>query len=217
MAEHHDHCCPPPPAPDGDAQARRVLWTVLALNVAMFVIEVAAGLGAGSVSLQADALDFLGDSASYGISLFVLGRAPRWRTASAGLKGIAMAGFGLWVIGATVWSLIVKGVPDPVVMGSVGALALAVNVFCAVLLFRFRGGDANMRSVWLCSRNDAVGNIAVMAAASGVFATGTAWPDLAVAAVMASLALYASVLVLAHVAREWRDGAGDVAAPPRRP
>ncbi|MQA66916.1 MAG: cation transporter [Alphaproteobacteria bacterium] len=217
MAEHHDHCCPPPPVPDGDTQARRVLWTVLALNAAMFVIELGAGLGAGSVSLQADAVDFLGDSASYAISLFVLGRAPRWRTASAGLKGLAMAGFGLWVIGATVWSLLSRGVPDPVVMGSVGALALVVNVFCAVLLFRFRGGDANMRSVWLCSRNDAIGNIAVMAAASGVFATGTAWPDLAVAAVMASLALYASVLVLAHVAREWRDGAGDVAAPPRRP
>ena len=217
MVEHHDHCCPPPPAPDGDAQARRVLWVVLALNAAMFVIELGAGLGAGSVSLQADAVDFLGDSASYAISLFVLGRAPRWRTASAGLKGIAMAGFGLWVIGATVWSLLSRGVPDPVVMGSVGALALVVNVFCAVLLFRFRGGDANMRSVWLCSRNDAVGNIAVMAAASGVFATGTAWPDLAVAAVMASLALYASVLVLAHVLREWRARARDVAVPPRRP
>jgi Co/Zn/Cd efflux system component len=217
MAEHHDHCCPPPPAADGDTRARRVLWTVLALNAAMFVIEVGAGLGAGSVSLQADALDFLGDSASYAISLFVLGRAPRWRTASAGLKGLAMAGFGLWVIGATVWSLIARGVPDAAVMGSVGALALVVNVFCAVLLFRFRGGDANMRSVWLCSRNDAIGNFAVMAAASGVFATGTGWPDLAVAAIMASLALYASVLVLAHVAREWRDGAGDVAAPPRRP
>ena len=217
MAHDHDHCCPPPAAPEGDTRARRVLWTVLALNAAMFVIELAAGLGAGSVSLQADALDFLGDSASYAISLVVLGRHPRWRTASAGLKGLAMAGFGLWVIGATVWSLIAKGVPDPVVMGSVGALALVVNVFCAVLLFRFRGGDANMRSVWLCSRNDAIGNIAVMAAASGVFATGTAWPDLAVAIIMASLALYASVLVLAHVAREWREGTGNVAAPPRRP
>jgi Co/Zn/Cd efflux system component len=217
MAEHHDHCCPPPPAADGDTRFRRALWVVLALNFAMFVIEVAAGLGAGSVSLQADAVDFLGDSASYVITLVVLGRAPRWRTASAGLKGIAMGSFGLWVMGATVWSLLSRGVPDPVVMGSVGALALAVNVFCAVLLFRFRGGDANMRSVWLCSRNDAIGNIAVMAAASGVFATGTAWPDLAVAAVMASLALYASVLVLAHVLREWREGAGDVAVTPRRP
>jgi Co/Zn/Cd efflux system component len=111
--------------------------------------------------------------------------------------------FGLWVIGVTVWSLVTQGVPNPVVMGSVGTLALIVNVFCAVLLFRFRGGDANMRSVWLCSRNDAISNLAVILAASGVFATGTSWPDLAVAAVMASLALYASVLVLAHARREW--------------
>ncbi len=112
--------------------------------------------------------------------------------------------FGLWVIGATGWRLAVGGVPDPVVMSGIGMLALGVNVFCAVLLYRFRGGDANMRSVWLCSRNDAIGNIAVVVAASGVFVSGTAWPDLMVAAVMASLALYASFLVLRHGHAEWR-------------
>ncbi len=201
----HDHCCAPigSPAPD-DARFRRVLWIALALNVVMFVVETGAGLGAGSVSLQADALDFLGDSANYAISLFVLARAMRWRSASAMLKGLAMLAFGLWVIGATVWSLLARGVPNPVVMGSVGTLALAVNVFCAVLLYRFRGGDANMRSVWLCSRNDAISNVAVILAASGVFVSASAWPDLAVAAIMASLALHSSALVFAHALREWR-------------
>jgi Co/Zn/Cd efflux system component len=190
-----------------DAGFRRVLWIVLGFNAAMFVIEMGAGLGVGSVALQADALDFLGDSASYAISLFVMGMTMRWRTAAALLKGLAMGTFGLWVIGATIWSLMAKGVPNPVVMGSVGTLALVVNVLCAVLLYRFRGGDANMRSVWLCSRNDAISNIAVVGAASGVFATGSNWPDLFVAAVMASLALYASVLVLRHGLREWHAGA----------
>lgn len=205
MTAGPDHCCPPPPdAALNDSRFRRALWLALALNAAMFVIEAGAGLGAGSVSLQADAVDFLGDSANYAISLLVMSRTIRWRSASAMLKGAAMFCFGLWVIGATIWSLVTKGVPNPVVMGSVGTLALVVNVFCAVLLYRFRGGDANMRSVWLCSRNDAISNVAVILAASGVFATGTAWPDLAVAAIMASLALYASILVLAHASREWR-------------
>ncbi len=203
MSACHDPCCPPPPDAAHDARFRRALWVALVLNAAMFVIEASAGLGAGSVSLQADAVDFLGDSANYAISLFVLGLAMRWRSASAMIKGGAMLAFGLWVIGATVWSLITKGVPNAAVMGSVGTLALVVNVFCAVLLYRFRGGDANMRSVWLCSRNDAISNIAVIVAASGVFATGSNWPDLAVAAIMASLALYASVLVLSHAFREW--------------
>ena len=207
-------CCAPPPEDLlSDAGFRRALWVSLALNAGMFVIETGAGLGAGSVSLQADALDFLGDSASYAISLLVLSGPARWRTLSAALKGVAMLCFGLWVIGVTVWSLINQGVPNPVVMGSVGTLALVVNVFCAVLLFRFRGGDANMRSVWLCSRNDAISNIAVILAASGVFATGTNWPDMAVAAVMASLALYASALVLAHARREWRANGLATAAP----
>ena len=140
MENHTGHCCDVPAADVHDGAFRRVLWTVLAFNAAMFVIEGAAGLGAGSVSLQADALDFFSDSASYGISLFVLARGPRWRTGAALLKGAAMGLFGLWVIGATAWRLVVGGVPNPVVMSAVGVLALAVNVFCAVLLYRFRGG-----------------------------------------------------------------------------
>lgn len=201
-----DACCTVPDRVPTDAAFRRVLWIALALNAAMFGTEVIAGLTAGSVALQADALDFLSDSASYAITLLVLGRAPRWRTVSALIKGVVMLGFGLWVVAATVISLIAKGVPDPAVMGSVGVVAFAVNVLCAVLLFRHRGGDANARSIWLCSRNDAIGNLAVLAAASGVFATGTGWPDLAVAAVMAGLALYASIQVIAHAASEWRAG-----------
>lgn len=206
MAEYHDRCCETPEAVPGDARFRRALWFVLALNAAMFVIEMIAGLAAGSVALQADALDFLGDSANYIISLVVLGMAARARTGAAMVKGIAMTGFGLWVVGVTVWHLLRGGVPDFAVMGTIGGLALVVNVVCAAVLFRFRGGDANRRSVWLCSRNDAIGNIAVVLAASGVFATQTRWPDLAVAAVMASLALYAGVQVIRHAAAEWRAG-----------
>jgi Co/Zn/Cd efflux system component len=199
---HVDSCCALDPAQF--AGFRRVLWVVLAINFAMFVIEAGAGIGAQSVSLQADALDFLGDSANYAISLFVLGMGARWRTGAALIKGVAMGVFGLWVIGATLWSLIYEGRPSAVVMGSVGVLALAANVVSAYLLYRFREGDANMRSVWLCSRNDAIGNLAVVAAASGVFATGSNWPDLGVAAIMAGLALFASARVIALATREWR-------------
>jgi Co/Zn/Cd efflux system component len=183
---------------------RGVLWTVLVINATMFVVEAGAGLTAGSVALQADALDFLGDSASYAISLAVAGMALKWRAGAALLKGAAMGLFGLWVVGATVWSLIRGGPPNAVVMGSVGFLALIANVVSALLLYRFRGGDANMRSVWLCSRNDAIGNLAVIAAASGVFVTAANWPDLVVAAVMAGLALWASAQVLWQAGAEWR-------------
>lgn len=202
-AHHHDHgCCEPGAATDSGF--RRVLWIVLAINFAMFLFEAGAGIGSQSVSLQADALDFLGDSANYAISLFVLGMVLRWRTGAAMAKGIAMGMFGLWVIGATVWSIVFQGRPSAFVMGSVGVLALAANLISAFLLYRYREGDANMRSVWLCSRNDAIGNLAVVAAASGVFATGSNWPDLVVAAIMASLALYASVKVITHATKEWR-------------
>ncbi len=190
------------------ASYRRVLWAVLVINAAMFLIEAGAGLGAGSVALQADALDFLGDAANYGISLFVLGMAIRWRARAALIKGASMALFGLWVLGATAYNAVFLGVPDALVMGSVGALALLANVLGALLLFRYRGGDSNRRSVWLCSRNDAIGNLAVLAAASGVFATGTAWPDLAVASIMATLAVYAAVQVVRQALAELREEPG---------
>jgi Co/Zn/Cd efflux system component len=188
-------CCNEPSPRDATGRFRRILWVVLAINAGMFLVEVSAGLASRSVSLQADALDFLGDAASYALSLMVLGLALRWRAAAALVKGATMGLFGFWVIGYTVWSLVHGTAPGALVMGSVGGLALAANVFCAILLFAWRQGDSNMRSVWLCSRNDAIGNVAVMLAAGGVFATGANWPDLLVAAILASLALSAAFLV----------------------
>ena len=175
---------------------RRALWSVIVINGAMFVVEVGAGLSAGSMALQADALDFLGDSATYGLSLFVLARPPSWRANAALFKGATLAVLGLWVLSATIWRVFVTGVPEAMIMGSVGLLALASNIACVLILLRHRSCDANVRSVWLCSRNDAIGNVAVVLAASGVFATGTAWPDLAVAAIMASLFLTSSVMII---------------------
>ena len=202
MAETCDKDCTAAP-PETEAY-RRALIAVLVINAVMFVIEAGAGLGAGSVSLQADALDFLGDAASYGISLLVLSMTIRWRAGAALMKGLSMGLFGLWVMGATIYNLIYLDRPDVLVMGSVGTLALVANVVSALILYRFREGDANMRSVWLCTRNDAIGNIAVLAAAGGVFASNTAWPDLAVAAVMAGLALNAAFLVTRHAMAELR-------------
>lgn len=198
------HCCGPAPAARKDSTYRRVLWIALAVNAAMFAVEVAMGLAAGSMSLQADALDFLGDAANYGISLAVLGMALHHRATAALIKGASMGLFGLWVAGSTLWSMIALETPSAPIMGSVGLLALAANVGVAVMLYRHRDGDSNRRSVWLCSRNDAIGNVAVVLAASGVFATGTAWPDLLVAAIMAALALAASVSVIRHALAERR-------------
>lgn len=168
---------------------RRVLWVALALNVLMFVVEIGAGFRSGSVSLLADAIDFFGDAANYGVTLAVLSMGLAWRARAAVLKGLSMLGFGLFVAGKTFWSATQGLPPEALTMGVVGLLALGVNVGVAVLLYAFREGDANMRSVWLCSRNDAIGNVAVMLAALGVFGTGSAWPDLVVAAAMAALAL----------------------------
>lgn len=176
----------------------------LGLNAAMFAIEMAAGLGADSVALQADALDFFGDTVTYALSLAVLGMSLARRTAAALFKGVSMALMGLWVLGAAAHAAWAQPLPIVEVMGTVGVAALGVNVGVAVLLYRFRGGDSNMRSVWLCSRNDAIGNLAVLAAAAGVFGTGTVWPDLAVAALMATLALVASLQIIRHALAERR-------------
>ena len=183
---------------------RRVMWAVLAVNAAMFLIEAGAGLAAKSVALQADALDFLADAATYGITLLVLPMAIRWRARAALVKGASMALFGLWVLGATAYNAFLPDAPDALVMGSVGVLALLANLFCALLLFRFRGGDSNKRSAWLCSRNDVLGNLAVIVAAGGVSATGTAWPDLAVALIMAALWVHAAVQIIRQAIAELR-------------
>ncbi len=183
---------------------RRALWAVLAINAAMFVIEMTAGVWGKSVALQADALDFLGDSATYAMTLMVLGMSLRWRAGAAMIKGLAMGGFGFWVIGMMGYHFIHGSLPSAAIMGSVGTLALAANLLSAVILFGHRKGDSNMRSVWLCTRNDAIANLAVIVAASGVWASGTGWPDLAVGAVIAALALSSSLTVLRQARGELR-------------
>lgn len=183
---------------------RRVLWTALAVNAAMFGVEVAAGLGAQSVSLLADALDFLGDAGNYAISLLVLGAALKWRARAALLKGASMALFGVWVLFVTARHAVAGTVPDAPTMGAIGVLALVANLAVAVLLWRFREGDANMVSVWLCTRNDAIGNLAVMAAALGVFGSGAGWPDFVVGAIMATLALTGAWRVIRRASAELR-------------
>lgn len=182
---------------------RRVLWIVIAINATMFVVELTGGLIAGSVSLQADALDFLGDSLTYGISLAVLAMSLRWRAGAALVKGASMGLFGVWVIGTSAYHVLYPGLPSAPIMGGIGTAALIANVTSALLLYRHRQGDANMRSVWLCSRNDAISNIAVIIAASGVWATATGWPDLFVGAIMAILAMSSSYQVIRQAKAEW--------------
>lgn len=187
-----------------DPRWRRVLWAALIVNAGMFLVEMAAGAAADSRALQADALDFLGDAANYAVSLAVVGMAMAWRARAALLKSLFMLGFAGWVFGSAMFAFVNGTSPDPELMGAVGALALAANVGVALLLYRYRAGDANMRSVWICSRNDAIGNVAVMVAAVGVFGTGSAWPDLIVASIMAVLALTGGLQVFRQAKSELR-------------
>jgi len=191
-------------ANNNDPTWRRILWIALGLNAIMFGVEIVAGIAADSRALQADALDFLGDAANYAISLGVAGMALVWRARAALVKAATMLAFGLWVLGSAIWGFFVGASPDPGTMGAIGSLALAVNLAVAAMLFRYRSGDANMRSVWICSRNDAIGNIAVLAAAIGVFGTGRAWPDLVVASIMAGLAVWGSAEVFNQARGELR-------------
>jgi Co/Zn/Cd efflux system component len=201
----HSSCSTETPAnaaPPIDPRWRRALWIALVVNAAMFGVELVAGLQANSVSLLADAVDFAGDAANYALSLAVLSMALVWRSRAAYVKGATMFAYGLFVLARAGWLLQSGSVPEPLTMGVVGFVALLANAGVAVLLYTFRTGDANMRSVWLCSRNDALSNLAVMAAALGVFGTGSAWPDLAVAAVMAVLALTAGLSVMRQARAE---------------
>lgn len=195
--------CEPAPPPK-DAAWRRVLWIALAVNLGMFAVEVTAGVSARSAALRADALDFLGDTANYAISLGVAGLALHWRARAALLKGASLLALGLWVLGSTAWMAVSGTLPAPETMGAVGVLALAANLSCALLLWSHRGGDANRSSVWICSRNDAIGNVAVVAAAFGVFGTGTGWPDLLVAVVLAGLGVSGGWQIVAKARRELR-------------
>lgn len=181
-----------------------MLWAALAINGGMFLVEIAAGLAAGSVSLQADALDFMADTGNYGISLFVVGMALRYRARAALAKGATMGLFGLWVVGATFWHALAGTLPSAATMGAVGFAALLANAVVFAILWAYRAGDSNMRSVWLCSRNDVIGNLAVLLAALGVFGTGTGWPDVIVAAIMALLALQGAWAVMRQASGELR-------------
>ena len=161
--DHHHHA----DAERGNPGYRRVLWLVLAINAAMFAVEIGAGVAAGSASLQADALDFFGDAANYAISLFVVGMALRYRAMAALAKGVSMGVFGLWVIGTVLWHATYGTLPSAITMGAVGVAAFAANLASFGLLWAYRAGDANMRSAWICTRNDVLGNLAVLLAAAG--------------------------------------------------
>lgn len=202
-------CCQTPEPnqnPHNNPRWRAILWIALVANAAMFVVEIIAGVTADSRALQADALDFFADAANYAISLGVAGMALASRAKAALLKAATMLAFGLWVVGSAIYGLIGGSNPEPQAMGMIGALALFVNVIVAVMLFRYREGDANMRSAWICSRNDALGNIAVLGAALGVFGTGQAWPDLLVASVMAALALWGAAIIFRQARHELAHG-----------
>lgn len=202
------HCC----AGDTGKKAadpiwRRALWIALILNAGMFVVEMAAGSAADSRALHADALDFFADAANYALSLGVAGLALAWRARAAMLKGASLFLLGGWVLMSCLWAIRFGTSPEPITMGAVAILALVVNVVVALILFRFRAGDANMQSVWICSRNDAIGNIAVVAAAVGVFGSGSAWPDLLVAAIMAGLGIAGGWRIVQLAKAELRSGA----------
>ncbi|GBQ29851.1 cation transporter [Gluconacetobacter azotocaptans] len=200
----HDSRCPgtSSAAARQTVRWRRALWTALLINGGFFLTETVAGVMAGSASLQADALDFFGDTANYAISLAVTGMALAWRSRAALLKGATMLVFALWVLGDTVRHAWIGTLPQAETMGIVGAAALVANGAVALMLYCFRNGDANMRSVWICSRNDAIGNLAVLLAALGVFGTGTGWPDLVVACVMGGLGLHGGGQIVRHALTE---------------
>lgn len=203
-----DACCSGGvPVFDGlDPRYKRILWTVIAINAAMFLIEMAAGQLAGSQALKADALDFLADTVTYGLSLAVIGASLRVRATAALFKGVSLFVMAIWVFGSTAYQVLILGVPQAEVMGVIGLLALAANLASVALLRPYKDGDANVRSVWLCSRNDAIGNIVVMVAALGVWGAASAWPDLLVAAVMSGIFLTSSVQILRQALGEYRQG-----------
>jgi Co/Zn/Cd efflux system component len=206
MACCHDSACSSTASPNplNSPKWRRVLWIALIINAGFFIAEIIAGAATGSASLQADALDFFGDAANYAISLGVAGMALAWRARAAVAKGGTLIAFALWVLGSTAWHAFYGTLPSAAVMGVVGVVALIANGGVALMLYRFRTGDANMRSVWICSRNDAVGNAAVLLAAMGVFGTGTGWPDVIVAAIMGGLGLWGGCQIVSQARGELR-------------
>src|SRR4051794_22314689 len=181
-----DHHCAPEPKGLNSPAWRRALWIALAVNGSMFLAEIVAGVAARSSALPADALDFLCGTANYAISLTVAGMVLQWRARAAMLKGVSLFLLGLWVLGSTAWHAYAGTLPQAEVMGVVGLLALVANGLVALMLHRYREGDANMRSVWICSRNDAIGNVAVLLAAAGGVGPRTGWPGIILAPIMAA-------------------------------
>lgn len=182
---------------DGSSPAyKRVLIVIIAINLGMFFVELFGGLAAGSMALLADSLDFLGDSATYTISLIVIGMPLAVRAKAGLFKGISLFAIAAWVLGSTFYRVFIEGVPEALTMGAIGVAAFAANVISAVLLLKYKDGDSNVRSVWLCSRNDAIGNLAVILAASGIAATDAAWPDLLVAGIMGSLFIHSAINII---------------------
>lgn len=184
---------------------KRILWVVIALNAIMFGVEMTAGLFAQSQALLADALDFLADSVTYALSLWVIGKSVNMRTAVAMAKGLSLSLMGAWVLLSTLYQMTGAHNPEPATMSGVAVAALLVNVLSVILLISYKDGDANVRSVWLCSRNDAIGNVAVIFAASGVWATQSGWPDLIVALFMATLFLNSSLQIIRQALAERRE------------
>lgn len=197
--------CNHEPAPiKPNSKFRMALWIALWINLSMFLVELIGGAYAHSSALWADSLDFFGDAVNYGISLAVLGASLYWRATVALIKGLTMAAFGLVVMAKVIYAYLLGIPPEAITMGIIGAIALLANVITAVILYAFRDGDSNMKSVWLCSRNDAIGNVAVIFAAIGVFGTGSLWPDMIVAVIMASLGLTAGYQVVKQALQERR-------------
>ncbi|MGH1399164.1 MAG: cation transporter [Alphaproteobacteria bacterium] len=185
---------------------KRILWVVISINFAMFLVESVAGFLADSTALKADALDFLGDAATYAATLLVIGKPLKTRSLVALLKGLSLGAMAIFVLSFTLYRVFVTGDPEPFTMGAIGLMALAANMVSVMLLMKYRDGDSNVRSVWLCSRNDAIGNVAVMIAGAGVFATGTIWPDIAVAFVIAALFMHSSIKITLQAISEYREG-----------
>ena len=180
------------------------LKIVLAINAAMFVVELTAGLIGHSVSLVADSLDMMGDALVYGFSLYVVARDARMKAKAALFKGLIMLGFGLFVLGQTVYRIAVPQLPMFEAIGAIGLLALAANGMCFYLLWRHRENDINMSSVWLCSRNDIIANVTVLFAAAGVWLTQSGWPDIAVGLALSALFLRSALHVLRESLKELR-------------
>ena len=195
--------CSHEPAPQKpNSKFRTALWIALFINLAMFFVELIGGAYTHSSALWADSLDFFGDAVNYGISLAVLGASLYWRATIALLKGITMALFGVVVMAKTAYGYVQGIPPEAITMGAIGILALIANVIAAFILYAFRYGDSNMQSVWLCSRNDAIGNVAVILAAIGVFGTGSLLPDAIVALIMATLGLTGGYQVITRALKE---------------